>query len=132
MNWLCSLLVVPTIAFACGTGLFQPTTTHLGQGAIAVGTPFSDDFVGEPRLYSLVAPADGVLIVRLSWNTASYGTRFVLIVNDLPYSPTGPGWSPIVCRMKVSRGRTYQVRVESHTPWDARNRQSFDIATALE
>jgi hypothetical protein len=133
-----SLLVMLLTASACGSGTPAPTPVvppvippavtptprptppppQTGR-VIVVGDPIVDTLTehGTERDYLLTAPADGTLIVRLTWEPHR-GLLEIRIANAL-CGATPPDWAPpIVGRIAVVKGQTYLLRIIDAAPWD--------------
>ena len=86
---------------------------------ITVGEDFTDTLMGHgtEKLYQLTAPADGTLIVRLSWEP--HRGLLELGLADRSFASSPPDWSPpIVGELSVAAGRTYSVKISDGAPWD--------------
>jgi len=67
---------------------------------------------GSAKLLELTAPADGTLVVQLSWN-ASQGS-LELWLDDQQFM----GASPIVGTLRVSAGSKHRIKIADGAPWD--------------
>jgi hypothetical protein len=148
---LLSLLIV---ASACGSGTSMPPTPVVPPVAptptpapspvpppppqtgrvIAVGDTIADTLTehGTERVYVLTAPADGTLMVRLTWE-AHRGLLEIRIGSAL-FAASPPDWvPPVVARLAVVKGQTYLVRIIDGAPWDYDVLDlPFSAATAIE
>jgi hypothetical protein len=74
---------------------------------------FGDGQTNHPleQQFSVTVPNSGTLEVSLSWDPDENGTLLKLTLEDRVYGPSGPGWSPIVGRLRVEAGKRYLIVV---------------------
>jgi hypothetical protein len=130
MTWL----GVALLAQSCGGEVAPPSPSPGPERVrtITVGASVSEtlDRHGDHRAFEVVAPAAGVLTVRLSWDVRD--GKLELLVGDNFVSPSPPDWSPLVAQLCVAVGRTYRVQVWDQVAWDYGDfRASFILTTAL-
>jgi hypothetical protein len=89
-----------------------PTATRqpLGLGAPVTGAL---TFHGDRKLFEVRAPANGVLIVRVSFDARA--GRIELQLQGERFPSDGP---QVVGRVAVSAGRIYHIDVADGAPWD--------------
>ncbi len=90
-----------------------------GGRQISIGEEVTDTLTahGAEMLYQLMAPRDGTLILRLSWERRR--GLLELRLADTRFTASPPDWSPpIVAELSVAAGRTYSVRIMDGAPWD--------------
>ena len=85
---------------------------------------------GGSTFFELIAPLDGMLVARLSWDR----TRGVLGMNldGTRFGPIPADASFIVGKLAVVAGRRYQIVVSDGAPWDYDNLYlPFVVATTM-
>jgi hypothetical protein len=63
------------------------------------------------RQFQLTAPAAGMLLARLSWDSDYTGMTLLLKIDEEQFTRRAPPWSPVEGRMKVVAGKTYRLAV---------------------
>ena len=61
--------------------------------------------------FYLTAPRTGTLEVTLEWDPNYVGTLLMLRLENQSFSPSRPGWSPVVGRLPVQAGTRYLMVV---------------------
>lgn len=85
-----------------------PASRHISTGVIVHGTLSSCHRSDEFRV---VVAADGVLVVRLRWDTSQTSSVSFLSINGESFRSQSPDWPLVVGRMPVTRGQEYRLRV---------------------
>ena len=78
---------------------------------ITIGDEAKGTFTGAPLRYDVMAPADGWLVVTLTWDVWYTDSLLTLAIGSTEYKPTPPAWSPLLLQWQVTGGQTYQLFV---------------------
>jgi hypothetical protein len=78
---------------------------------MTIGEDAKGTFTGSPLRYGLTAPADGSLVVTLTWDVWYTDSLLTLSIGSSEYKPTPPAWSPLQLRSPVTAGQTYELFV---------------------
>jgi hypothetical protein len=126
----------PAVVQAPGsfTSPSSPFTVQAVPGRIDVGVDVTDTLTahGNARFYELTAPADGTLVVRLSWKPGD--GRLELKLADTRFTAPSLQVSPqIVAKVPVIAGLMYPVTIADGAPWDYDElRLPFVVTTSVE
>jgi hypothetical protein len=106
----CSRAELPT-----SPTVISPGNTAEPVRLITVGQEIKETLTqnGERMLFDFTAPSSGTLIVQLSWVRAQ--GRLELTVNKGSFTSAQP---PIIGKIPVTRGETYELKVQDPAAWD--------------
>ena len=130
MRHLATLLCLSALVSACGsksgepgaptnpstvpsspTPASSPTLISVGEEVTGVIEDPSDSYV-----YELIAPSNGMLTARLTWEPAQAGSPLLSVADSVFFAADS---SPVVGSLPVSAGQKYRVTVtDPATPWD--------------
>ena len=142
MKLVLTLLVVAVITSGCdGTVIFistSPSTVvvkagHVDGGTIVVGRPVAGRLTSHQSVvhYRVVPPRTGTLFLHVNWDRqdCAVGVQFAGTM-----LPVGPGSiAPIMARLPVQGGQSYEVRVMDGRPGDASAPDvPFIVTTSIE
>lgn len=102
--------------------------------AVGVGEELADTFTGTDLFFEVVAPADGTLVGRLSWDPFRTESVLALILSDVRFAPDLYDWSrlsPIVGRVPVVAGGRYSIIVSRSATWSEYD-DPFALKTWME
>lgn len=97
----------------------QPTPPLRSESrTIEVGEPVSGTLTahGTEVLFAMMAPSDGVLVARLTWEPKA--GRLALKLADAYFQHDTDDLSPLVGTLPVVAGQTYRLTVLDSAPWD--------------
>jgi hypothetical protein len=106
---------------------------NIDGGLILVGTPVSGalPFHDTTVQYQFVAPRDGTLFVRVTWE-ASRGS-IELRLAGAAFSTWPDMKPPVTGRLDVRAGQSYPIRIVDAAPWDyGEFNLPFVVVTSLE
>jgi hypothetical protein len=112
----------------------SPFPAQAVPGRIDVGVDVTDTLTahGSARFYALTAPADGTLILRLSWKPGD--GILDLKLADTRFAAASLDVAPqIVAKVPVIAGVMYPVTIADGAPWDYDDlRLPFVVTTSVE
>jgi len=98
---------------------------------MTIGEDANGTFTGNALGYDVTSPADGWLVVTLTWDVWYNGSLLTMSIGSSEYKPTSPGWSPLQLRWPVTAGQTYRLFVgPGGTDWWYND--PFVLTTRLE
>ena len=143
MRHLAALLCLSALMSACGSKPGEPGAPTNPSTVPSPQTPASSPTLisvgeevtgvveahGVSYVYEVIAPSNGMLTARVSWEPAQDGS-LELSVADSVFAPHS---SPVVGSLAVSAGQKYRVKVADAAPWDygALNLR-FRLSTSIE
>jgi hypothetical protein len=119
------------VSFASPVSAFP---TQAVPTRITVGTDVTDTLMahGNARFYEVTAPAEGILVVRVSWKRADGSLEMKVADSRFPTSSVDESMQ-IVAKVPVIAGLMYPVTVADAAPWDYDVlRLSFVVTTSME
>lgn len=86
---------------------------------------------GPCLVYVLTAPTTGTLTARVDYDALYYGILLEVKIDNTTFKTNAHPWSPVIGRLAVTAGRTYQIAVGI---WGADEGPvgKFKLSTALE
>ena len=99
---------------------------------VGVGDEVRGKFTGTDLIFDVVAPADGQLVARLSWDVGLNGSLLTFKLEGRDWvRPEPPDFSPLIGRWNVVRGVTYHL-VISGGGTDMWYQDQFVLTTRME